>query len=167
MTGDTEESRSHTRYRPTRLHPGKQLQEHPRLPDLRHLPTQALDTAKDSIGGAQAVAQHVAQSPQGGTQQAHLLVAAANHAFTHAVAHTSLIAGVILAAGTVVVALILPGRTGHHGRHAETGATVADGATQPAVKATEHATATAAQDAPAGEVAAVGRPSGEARNRRR
>jgi len=74
-----------------------------------HLPTQALDTAKDSVGGAQAVAQQVAHNPAGGARQAQALVAAADHAFTHAVAHTSLIGGIVLAVGTVLVAFILPG----------------------------------------------------------
>ena len=74
-----------------------------------HLPAAALSTAKDSIGGALGVAQQVAHSPAGGPQQAQALVAAADHAFAHGVAHTSLIGGIILAAGTIVVAVILPG----------------------------------------------------------
>lgn len=75
-----------------------------------HLPTLALDTAKDSIGGALGVAEQVSRNPAGGPDQAQALIAAADHAFAHAVAHTSLIGGIILAAGTVLVALILPGR---------------------------------------------------------
>lgn len=75
-----------------------------------HLPTAALSTAKDSIGGALGVAEQVAHSPAGGTQQAQALIAAADHAFTHAVAHTSLIGAIILAAGAVLVAFVLPGR---------------------------------------------------------
>jgi EmrB/QacA subfamily drug resistance transporter len=74
------------------------------------LPSAALDTAKESIGGAIAVAQQVAQSPLGGPEQAQALVAAANDAFAQAVAHTSLVGGIVLAAGTVLVALILPAR---------------------------------------------------------
>jgi EmrB/QacA subfamily drug resistance transporter len=74
-----------------------------------HLPAAALSTAKDSIGGALGVAQQVAHNPAGGTAQAQALIATADHAFAHAVAHTSLIGGIILAAGTVLVALILPG----------------------------------------------------------
>jgi EmrB/QacA subfamily drug resistance transporter len=74
-----------------------------------HLPAAALNTAKDSIGGALGVAQQVAHNPAGGPQQAQALVAAADHAFAHAVAHTSLIGGIILAVGTVLIALILPG----------------------------------------------------------
>ncbi|MFG2002144.1 MFS transporter [Spirillospora sp. NPDC048911] len=74
------------------------------------LPAAAVDTAKDSIGGALAVAQQVAHNPAGGSQQAQLLIDAANHAFTDAVAHTSLVGGIVLAAGTMLVALVLPGR---------------------------------------------------------
>jgi len=72
------------------------------------LPPAALDTAMESIGGAVAVAQQVAQSPLGGPQQAQVLAVAASDAFAQAVAHTSLIGGIILAAGTILVALILP-----------------------------------------------------------
>ncbi len=74
------------------------------------LPATALHAATDSVGGALAVAQQAALSPVGGPAQAQALIAAAGHAFTHAVAHTSIIGAVILAAGTVVVALTLPGR---------------------------------------------------------
>jgi EmrB/QacA subfamily drug resistance transporter len=74
-----------------------------------HLPAAALSTAKDSIGGALGVAQQVAHSPAGDPRQAQALVAAADHAFAHGVAHTSLIGGIILAAGTILVAVILPG----------------------------------------------------------
>jgi hypothetical protein len=73
-------------------------------------PSAALSTAKDSIGGALAVASQVAHDPAGGPLQAHALISAADHAFAHAVAHTSLTGGIILAVGTVLVALILPGR---------------------------------------------------------
>jgi EmrB/QacA subfamily drug resistance transporter len=75
-----------------------------------HLPATALHAAADSVGGALAVAQQVAASPAGGPAQAQALVAAAGHAFTHAVAHTSAIGAVIVVAGTVIVALVLPGR---------------------------------------------------------
>jgi hypothetical protein len=71
------------------------------------LPAQATATAKESIGGALAVAQEVAATA--GPRQAGALVHAADHAFTHAVAHTSLVGGVILAVGTVLVTLLLPG----------------------------------------------------------
>jgi EmrB/QacA subfamily drug resistance transporter len=73
-----------------------------------HLPANALHAATDSIGGALTVAQQVAQAAPGSAAQA--LVAAADSAFAQAVAHTSLVGGVILAAGTVLVALILPRR---------------------------------------------------------
>jgi EmrB/QacA subfamily drug resistance transporter len=75
-----------------------------------HLPAGALHAAADSVGGALAIAQQAALSPAGGPAQAQALIAAADHAFTHAVAHTSLIGAVIVAAGTVVVALVLPRR---------------------------------------------------------
>jgi predicted MFS family arabinose efflux permease len=77
-----------------------------------HLPASVLNTATDSIGGALAVAQQVAQAAPSGAAQA--LVSAADSAFAHAVAHTSLAGGVILAAGTVLVALILPRRRATH-----------------------------------------------------
>ncbi|WP_433473045.1 MFS transporter [Spirillospora sp. CA-142024] len=75
-----------------------------------HLPPAALATAQDSIGGALGVAEQVSRNPAGGPEQAHALVMAADSAFAHAVAHTSLVGGIILAVGTVLVALILPGR---------------------------------------------------------
>jgi hypothetical protein len=66
------------------------------------------------------VAQQVSHSPAGGPRQSQLLLSVADHAFTHAVAHTSLIGGIILAVGTVVVALVLPGRKADHDLHAAT-----------------------------------------------
>ncbi|SES35940.1 drug resistance transporter, EmrB/QacA subfamily [Streptomyces sp. yr375] len=75
-----------------------------------HLPAAAMDIAKDSVGGGVAVAEQVAKSPQGGLQQAQTLVAAVHESFAHAIAHTSLVGGVIMAAGTVLVLLVLPGR---------------------------------------------------------
>ena len=75
-----------------------------------HLPAAALHTAADSIGGALAVAQQAAHAP-GGTAEAQALLAAADHAFSHAVAQTSLIGGIILAVGTLLVTLILPRRS--------------------------------------------------------
>ncbi|WP_371600574.1 MFS transporter [Streptomyces sp. NBC_00564] len=82
-----------------------------------HLPGAATDTATDSVGGGLAVAQQVAKNPDGGPQQAQILVDAVHESFAHAIAHTSLIGGIIMAAGTVVVLLVLPGgRTaGKHG----------------------------------------------------
>ena len=74
------------------------------------LPAATLETAKESIGGAQAVAQQIMTDPAGGVSQAQALLDAANRAFADAVSHTSLIGGIILAVGTVAVALLLPGR---------------------------------------------------------
>lgn len=74
-----------------------------------HLPGAATDTATDSVGGGLAVAQQVAKNPDGGPQQAQILVDAVHESFAHAIAHTSLIGGIIMAAGTVVVLLVLPG----------------------------------------------------------
>ncbi|MET7301602.1 MFS transporter [Embleya sp. NPDC005575] len=73
------------------------------------LPPAAMDVAKDSIGGALAAADQVGRVA--GPQQAHALVQAADHAFTQAVAHTSLVGGIVLAVGTILVGLILPNRT--------------------------------------------------------
>ncbi|MER7834346.1 MFS transporter [Streptomyces sp. NPDC096040] len=92
-----------------------------------HLPAAAMDTAKDSVGGGLAVAEQVAKNPHGGAQQAQTLVAAVHESFAHAVAHTSLVGGIIMAAGTVVVLLVLPTRraAGRH-RHEEPVAAEAD-----------------------------------------
>jgi len=70
------------------------------------LPASAAEAAGESIGGALTVARRIAATA--GPQQAAPLVRAADHAFAHAVAHTSLVGGVILGVGTVVVALLLP-----------------------------------------------------------
>ncbi|MET7704164.1 MFS transporter [Streptomyces sp. NPDC005485] len=75
-----------------------------------HLPAAATDTAKDSVGGGLAVAEQVATTPGGGPQQAQTLIDAVHESFAHAIAHTSLIGGIVMAAGTVVVLLVLPGR---------------------------------------------------------
>ncbi|MGH3380103.1 MAG: MFS transporter [Actinoallomurus sp.] len=72
------------------------------------LPAPARDAAGESVGGALAVAQKITATA--GPERARLLVGAADHAFTHAVAHTSLVGGVILGVGTVIVALLLPSR---------------------------------------------------------
>jgi EmrB/QacA subfamily drug resistance transporter len=74
------------------------------------LPAQAARAAGESIGGALTVAQRIAATS--GPAPAGALVRAADHAFTHAVAHTSLVGGVILGVGTVLVALLLPGTRG-------------------------------------------------------
>ncbi|MDX3228395.1 MFS transporter [Streptomyces sp. ME19-01-6] len=81
-----------------------------------HLPAAALETAKDSVGGGLAVAQEVAKNPAGGAQQARALVDAVHEAFAHSIAHTSLVGGIIMAAGTMIVLAVLPGRrkTGKH-----------------------------------------------------
>ncbi|MEV4453864.1 MFS transporter [Streptomyces mirabilis] len=81
-----------------------------------HLPAAAMDTAKDSVGGGLAVAEQVAKNPGGGPQQAQTLIGAVQESFAHAIAHTSLISGVIMAGGTLIVLAVLPGRraTGKH-----------------------------------------------------
>ncbi|WP_062648544.1 MFS transporter [Streptomyces maremycinicus] len=75
-----------------------------------NLPAAALETAKDSVGGGLAVAEQVAKDPAGGVQQAQALVEAVHEAFAHGVAQTSLIGGIIMAAGTMIVFAVLPGR---------------------------------------------------------
>ncbi|MCG7204747.1 MFS transporter [Streptomyces arenae] len=81
-----------------------------------HLPAAALDIAKDSVGGGIAVAEQVAKNPQGGAEQAQTLLGAVHESFAHAIAHTSLIGGIIMAAGTLIVIAVLPGRK-HTGKH--------------------------------------------------
>lgn len=92
-----------------------------------HLPLAAMDTAKDSVGGGLAVAEQVAKNPGGGPRQAQTLSGAVHESFAHAIAHTSLIGGVIMAAGTLIVLAVLPGRraTGKH-RQEEPAAPEAD-----------------------------------------
>ncbi|MFI6623491.1 MFS transporter [Streptomyces sp. NPDC050528] len=75
-----------------------------------HLPAAALDTARDSVGGGLAVAQQIAKTPSAGPQQAQALVDAVHEAFAHGVAQTSLVGGIIMAAGTLIVLAVLPGR---------------------------------------------------------
>ncbi|QJT04681.1 MFS transporter [Streptomyces asoensis] len=75
-----------------------------------NLPAAALETAKDSVGGGLAVAEQVAKDPAGGAQQAQALVEAVHEAFAHGVAQTSLVGGIIMAAGTLIVFAVLPGR---------------------------------------------------------
>ncbi|WP_330252741.1 MFS transporter [Nocardia sp. NBC_00565] len=77
-------------------------------PAVTGLPAQAADAVQDSIGGALIVAQH--GDAAGAHDQAAQLVSAADAAFAHAVSHTSLIAAIVLAVGTVAVAVILPAR---------------------------------------------------------
>ncbi|WP_406118435.1 MFS transporter [Streptomyces sp. NBC_00989] len=83
-----------------------------KLTDLAggHLPAAALDTAKDSVGGGLAVAQQIAKTPSAGPQQAQALVDAVHESFAHGVAQTSLVGGIIMAAGTLIVLAVLPGR---------------------------------------------------------
>ncbi|WP_327321961.1 MFS transporter [Streptomyces sp. NBC_01210] len=74
------------------------------------LPTAAMETAKDSVGGGLAVAEQIAKNPAGGAQQAQALVDAVHEAFAHSIAQTSLVGGIIMAAGTIIVLAVLPGR---------------------------------------------------------
>jgi hypothetical protein len=82
-----------------------------RLTDLvgGRLPAEALHTAQESAGGGLAVAEGIAKSPDGGAQQAQALVDAVHESFAHAVAYTSLVGGIVMAAGAVLVLLVLPG----------------------------------------------------------
>ena len=94
------------------------------LTDLvgNRLPGEAMETAKDSVGAGLAVAQRVAQDPSAGPQQAQAAVDAVHQAFAHGVAQTSLIGGIIMAAGTLIVLAVLPGRRGFAKKSAEPGA---------------------------------------------
>ncbi|WP_405988484.1 MFS transporter [Streptomyces sp. NBC_00986] len=88
-----------------------------------HLPAAALDTAKDSVGGGLAVAQQIAKTPSAGPQQAQALVDAVHEAFAHGVARTSLVGGIIMAAGTLIVLAVLPGRRATNAPESEETAT--------------------------------------------
>ncbi|MET9905796.1 MFS transporter [Streptomyces sp. NPDC006476] len=94
------------------------------LTDLvgNRLPAEAMETAKDSVGAGLAVAERVAQDPSAGPQQAQAAVDAVHQAFAHGVAQTSLIGGIIMAAGTLIVLAVLPGRRGFAKQSAEPGA---------------------------------------------
>lgn len=74
------------------------------------LPHDALETAKESVGAGLAVAEQAARTPGATPQQAQALVDAVHESFAHGVAHTSLIGGIIMAAGTMIVLAVLPGR---------------------------------------------------------
>ncbi|MEV4433905.1 MFS transporter [Streptomyces sp. NPDC049555] len=88
------------------------------------LPEKALSAAQDSVGAGLYVAKEVGKQVAAqaapklgpekaaalGAQQAHTVVEAVHKAFADAVAHTSVVGAVILGVGTVVVALLLPGR---------------------------------------------------------
>jgi len=91
------------------------------LTDLvgNRLPAEAMETAKDSVGGGLAVAERVTQDPSAGPQQAQAAVDAVHQAFAHGVAHTSLIGGIIMATGTLIVLAVLPGRRGFARKTAE------------------------------------------------
>lgn len=94
------------------------------LTDLvgNRLPAEAMENAKDSVGAGLAVAERVAQDPSAGPQQAQAAVDAVHQAFAHGVAQTSLIGGIIMAAGTLIVLAVLPGRRGFVKKSAEPGA---------------------------------------------
>ena len=94
------------------------------LTDLvgNRLPAEAMEIAKDSVGGGLAVAERVAQDPSAGPQQAQAAVDAVHQAFAHGVAQTSLIGGIIMAAGTLIVLAVLPGRRGFAKQSTEPGA---------------------------------------------
>ncbi|MEV0635883.1 MFS transporter [Streptomyces sp. NPDC050619] len=87
------------------------------------LPAAALDTAKDSVGGGLAVAEQVAKDPTAGPQQAQALVDAVNQAFAHGVAQTSMVGGIVMAAGALIVLAVLPGRSGGRKRRSKGSAT--------------------------------------------
>ncbi|MEU1479319.1 MFS transporter [Streptomyces sp. NPDC001668] len=93
------------------------------LTDLvgNRLPAEAMETAKDSVGAGLAVAQRVGQDPSAGPQQAQAAVDAVHQAFAHGVAQTSLIGGIIMAAGTLIVLAVMPGRRGFAKHNAEPG----------------------------------------------
>ncbi|MEU1630562.1 MFS transporter [Streptomyces sp. NPDC020096] len=80
------------------------------LADAVHgkLPAAVLSTAQDSVGAGLAVAGKVAA--QAGPGQGAAMVRAVHSAFADAVAHTSLVGAIVLAAGTVIVAVLLPRR---------------------------------------------------------
>jgi EmrB/QacA subfamily drug resistance transporter len=89
------------------------------------LPAELMGIAKDSVGGGLAVAERVAQDPSAGTQQAQALVDAVHQAFAHGVAQTSLVGGIVMAAGTLIVLAVLPGRRQLASKMAEPGAETA------------------------------------------
>ncbi|AFR51088.1 MFS transporter [Gordonia sp. KTR9] len=78
------------------------------------LPAEAMEIAKDSVGAGLAVAGQVAQGPSVETAQA--VLEAVDQAFAYGVAHTSLIGAIVMAAGTLIVLAVLPGRRGFASR---------------------------------------------------
>jgi hypothetical protein len=94
------------------------------LTDLvgNQLPAPAMEIAKDSVGGGLAVAERFAQDPNVGPQQAQAVVDAVHQAFAHGVANTSLVGGITMAAATLIIFAVLPGRRGFARTNAEQGA---------------------------------------------
>ncbi|MFI9408605.1 MFS transporter [Nocardia gamkensis] len=94
------------------------------LTDLvgNRLPAEAMEIAKDSVGAGLAVAERVGQDPSAGPQQAQAAVDAVHQAFAHGVAQASLIGGIVMAAGTLIVLAVMPGRRGFATISAEPGA---------------------------------------------
>ncbi|MEU6611012.1 MFS transporter [Streptomyces shenzhenensis] len=84
-----------------------------------HLPAAALDAAKESVGAGLAVA----ETPGVGPQQAQALVDAVRESFSHSVAQTSLVGGIIMAVGAMVVLAVLPGRKADRKTGGHTGKT--------------------------------------------
>ncbi|QCQ91618.1 MFS transporter [Rhodococcus sp. SGAir0479] len=74
------------------------------------LVAQGLQASGESVGGAVIVAGELAKNPLGAAQ-AQPLMDAATVAFTDAISRASLVGGLALAVGAVVVAAILPSRT--------------------------------------------------------
>ncbi|MEU1994021.1 MFS transporter [Nocardia gamkensis] len=94
------------------------------LTDLvgNRLPPEAMEIAKDSVGAGLAVAERVGQDPSAGPQQAQAAVDAVHQAFAHGVAQASLIGGIIMTVGTLLVLAVMPGRRGFATISAEPGA---------------------------------------------
>ncbi len=74
------------------------------------LVAQGLQASGESVGGAAIVAEELAKNPFGAAQ-AQPLMDAATVAFADAISRASLVGGLALAVGAVVVAAILPSRT--------------------------------------------------------
>ncbi|MCC3766991.1 MFS transporter [Streptomyces sp. UNOC14_S4] len=97
------------------------------------LPEKALSVAQDSVGAGLAVAKEVGKqvatgaapkvgaekAAAMGAQQAQTVAEAVHKAFADSVAHTSVVGAVILAVGTVVVAVLLPRRAAAQGAATE------------------------------------------------
>ncbi|GAA3997725.1 hypothetical protein GCM10022232_38600 [Streptomyces plumbiresistens] len=71
------------------------------------------------MGGGLAVAEEVAKDPAAGPQQAQVLVDAVLQAFAHGVAQTSMVGGIVMAAGALIVLAVLHGRSGAGKRRPE------------------------------------------------